>query len=85
VDLVPEPLLLRISGSAGNRTRDFWISSLKLLPLDHRGDMLVTCTEDIWGSGSVDPHGLTSELYESRQLHAPASLLSRREYFLAIG
>jgi hypothetical protein len=27
VDPVPDPLLLRKSGSAGNRTRDFWICS----------------------------------------------------------
>ena len=34
---VPDPLLLRKSGSAGNRTRDLWICSQKLRPLDHRG------------------------------------------------
>jgi hypothetical protein len=27
VDLVPDPLLLRKSGSAGNRARDLWVSS----------------------------------------------------------
>jgi hypothetical protein len=37
VDLVPEPLLLRKSVSAGNLTRDLWICSQKLWPLDHRG------------------------------------------------
>ena len=37
VDLVPDPLLLRKSGSAGNRTRDLCICSQKLWPLDHRG------------------------------------------------
>jgi hypothetical protein len=36
VDLVPDPLLLRNSGSAGNRTRDLWICSQWLWPLDHR-------------------------------------------------
>jgi hypothetical protein len=35
VDPVPDPLLLRKSGSAGNRPRD--ICSQKLWPLDHRG------------------------------------------------
>jgi hypothetical protein len=30
VDPVPDPLLLRKSGSAGNRTRDLWICSLEL-------------------------------------------------------
>jgi hypothetical protein len=37
VDPVPDPLLLRKSGSAVNRTRDLWICSQKLWPLDHRG------------------------------------------------
>jgi hypothetical protein len=37
VDPVPDPLLLRLSGSAGNRTRDLWICSQELWPLDHRG------------------------------------------------
>jgi hypothetical protein len=37
VDPVPDPLLLRKSGSAGNRTLDLWICSHKLWPLDHRG------------------------------------------------
>jgi hypothetical protein len=27
VDPVPDPLLLRKSGSAGNRTRDLWVST----------------------------------------------------------
>jgi hypothetical protein len=40
VDPVPDPLLLRKSGSAGNRTRNFWICSQELWPLDHRGDHL---------------------------------------------
>jgi hypothetical protein len=34
VDPVPDPLLLRKSGSAGNRTRDLW-------PLDHRGGSIL--------------------------------------------
>jgi hypothetical protein len=37
VDSVPDPLLLRKSGRAGNRTRDLWICSQELWPLDHRG------------------------------------------------
>jgi hypothetical protein len=40
VDPVPDPLLLRKCGSAGNRTRDLWICSLELWPLDHRGVLL---------------------------------------------
>jgi hypothetical protein len=42
VDPVPDPLLLRKSGSAGNRTRDLWISSQELWPLDHRGGHILT-------------------------------------------
>jgi hypothetical protein len=37
VNPVPDPLLLRKSGGAGNQTRDLWICSQKLWPLDHRG------------------------------------------------
>jgi hypothetical protein len=36
VDPVPDPLLLRKSGSAGNRTRDLCICSQKLWSLGHR-------------------------------------------------
>jgi hypothetical protein len=36
-DPVTDPVLLRISGSAENRTRDPWICSKELWPLDHRG------------------------------------------------
>jgi hypothetical protein len=39
VDPVPYPLLLRKSGSAGNRTRNLWICSQKLWPLDHGGGL----------------------------------------------
>jgi hypothetical protein len=39
VDLVPDPLLLRKSGSAGNRTRDLWDCSQKLWPLYYRGGL----------------------------------------------
>jgi hypothetical protein len=41
VDPVPDPLLLRKSGGAGNRTRDLRIFSQKLWPLDHRGGLLM--------------------------------------------
>jgi hypothetical protein len=37
VDPVPDPLLLRKSGSAGNRIRDLWVSSQELWRVDHRG------------------------------------------------
>jgi hypothetical protein len=38
---VPDPLPLRKSGSAGNRTRDLCTCSQKLWPLDHRGGHVV--------------------------------------------
>jgi hypothetical protein len=37
VDPIPDPLLLRKSGSSGNRTRDLWLCSQELWPQDHRG------------------------------------------------
>jgi hypothetical protein len=37
VDPLPDPLLLRKSGSARNGTWDLWICSQKLWPVDHRG------------------------------------------------
>jgi hypothetical protein len=36
VDPVPDPLLFRKSGIAGNRTRVLWVSSQELWPLDNR-------------------------------------------------
>jgi hypothetical protein len=33
VDPVPDPLLFRKSGSAGNRTQDIWVRSHELSPL----------------------------------------------------
>jgi hypothetical protein len=36
VDPVPDPLFLRTPGSAGSRTRDFWMYSQELRPLDHK-------------------------------------------------
>jgi hypothetical protein len=64
VDPVPDPLLLRKSGNAGNRTRDLWVSSQELWPLDYNfvcGSIRVwsmlsdikggTLTEGIWEEG----------------------------------
>jgi hypothetical protein len=41
VDPVPDPLLLRKSSSAGNRTQDVWICSQELRPLDHKAVYLL--------------------------------------------
>jgi hypothetical protein len=54
VDPVPYPLLLRKTSSAGNRTRDLWFSSQKLLLLDHRGGPPYTTFREIrneWTTG----------------------------------
>jgi hypothetical protein len=40
VDPVPESLLLRKRGSAGNRTRDLRVCSQEIWPLDHRGGLI---------------------------------------------
>jgi hypothetical protein len=45
VNPVPDPLLIRKSGSAGNRTRNLWISSQELWPLDHRGGQTLKRTK----------------------------------------
>jgi hypothetical protein len=42
VDPVPDPLLFRKSLSAGNRTRDLWVYSQELWPLEHRGGLSAT-------------------------------------------
>jgi hypothetical protein len=47
VDPVPEPLLLRKSGRAGNRTRDLWIGS----PLDHRGGLIFNIVHSFFTLG----------------------------------
>jgi hypothetical protein len=40
MDPVPGPVLLKKSGRAGKRTRDLWVCSQELWPLDHRGGAL---------------------------------------------
>jgi hypothetical protein len=55
--LVPDPLLLRKSGSAGNRTRELWVCSQELWPLDHRGGQflhyMVSYNRMICGTGRI--------------------------------
>jgi hypothetical protein len=46
VNPFPDALLLRKSGSTENRTRDLWICSQELWPLDHRGGSPLLNTED---------------------------------------
>jgi hypothetical protein len=45
VDPVPDPLLLRKFGSAGNPTRDLWICSQELRSQDHSGGRETQCLE----------------------------------------
>jgi hypothetical protein len=39
MDPVPDQLLLRTSGNAGNRTRDLWVCTQELWPLDDSGSL----------------------------------------------
>jgi hypothetical protein len=50
VDPVRDPLLLRKSGRPGNRTRDLWICSQKIWPLDHCDVLLCTTLWLLWGN-----------------------------------
>jgi hypothetical protein len=49
VDPIPDLLLLRKSGSAVNQTRDLWVTSQELWPLDHRDSPYFLRT---WPKGS---------------------------------
>jgi hypothetical protein len=55
VNPVPHPLLLRKSGSAGNRTQNLWTCSQELWPLDHRGG-LHCCI--VWRNTPLPPSAL---------------------------
>jgi hypothetical protein len=59
VDPVPDPLLLRKSGSAVNRTRDLWVSSQERWPLDHRGGHQKPTPDKKWKIGPL------AEIYEA--------------------
>jgi hypothetical protein len=50
VDPVPDPLLLRKSGNAWNRTRYLWVCNQEFWPLDHRGGLgeLITAKIIMW-------------------------------------
>jgi hypothetical protein len=79
VDHVPDPLLLRKSGSAGNLTRDPCICSQKLWPLDHRGGQLeVPCLRNL----------ITHRIWETWNLtcfpvfHYVTPVRRARNYFL---
>jgi hypothetical protein len=70
VDPIPDPLLLRKSGSAGNRTRDLWICSQELWPLDHRGGHTHTIPcikyQSVYQNSIKFGHNLCSALQSTR-------------------
>ena len=76
MDPVPDPLLLRKSGSAGNRTRDLCICSQKLWPLDHGGGYNTYWTEFIWR------YVCKTEVYSRCQKKATLSLISCNTLFV---
>jgi hypothetical protein len=56
VDPIPDPLLLRISGSADNRTRDLWVSSQEICPLGHRvGHCMAVMVRKYQATAANDP------------------------------
>jgi len=69
VDPVPDPLLLRKSGSAGDRTRDLCICSQKLWPLDQWVASTLHTTSE---------HGVTSITTADAHNSAASSRLKRR-------
>jgi hypothetical protein len=60
VDPIPDQLLLRKSGSAGNLNWDLWICDQELWPLDHRDDQRVNIT---WNNFSYHFRWIDSTLY----------------------
>jgi len=69
VDPVPDPLLLRKSGSAGDRTRDLCICSQKLWPLDHRGGLAICTLLLICSKRQLDDDSITSKHVAVRILY----------------
>jgi hypothetical protein len=53
VDPVTDVLLLRKSGSVGNRTRDLWVSSQEVWPLDHKGSPTFITWRLKWSEAAV--------------------------------
>jgi hypothetical protein len=57
-DLVPDPLLLRKSGSAGNGTRDLCHCSQEFCSRDHRGGQLILHKMHVYGEkGAFNGNG----------------------------
>jgi hypothetical protein len=66
-DPVPDPLFLRKSGSAGNRTRNLWICSEKLWPLDHRGGQKKIPSRQLSGLQTPEGGDAEKEVIEDTQ------------------
>jgi len=79
VDPVPDPLLLRKSGSAGDRTRDLCICSQKLWPLDHRGGLKV----NYWNKFEVNSASCWFLLYGYIAMHDQQNI--QIAYHISIG
>jgi hypothetical protein len=86
VDPVPDPLLLRKSGSAGNRTLDLWIWSQELWPLDHRGVEIlkVICK---WGETEQERDGvlqlwfsISTHIFQTQPFRCDFAYLTRNDF-----
>jgi hypothetical protein len=82
VDPVPDSLLLRKYGSAGNRTQDLWISSQKLWPLDHRGSLLLI--HILVNLGGLRNHDFADYARHKLEKLWIANLLTLRYYTICI-
>jgi hypothetical protein len=68
---VPDPLLLRKSGSAGNGTQDLWLCSQELWPLDHKGIRL-----------RIELHYTISRVYiMAFRVRTPCALVAGYQHF----
>jgi hypothetical protein len=77
VNPVPDPLLLRKSGSAGNSTRDLWICSQELRPPDHRGGPLKTLAEKYFETAVTNQRRIQEEWREDKIRATLATIQSR--------
>jgi hypothetical protein len=70
VDPVPDPLLLRKSGSTGNRNRDLCICSQTLWPLDHRGELNRILTHNSFPHDTTTPRVPRPLHYRTSRSHS---------------
>ena len=77
MDPVPDPLLVRKSGSAGDRTRDLCICSQKLLPLDHRGGQNPVTTSKILDAKTEKLSKFRSDVAHNARRHGKKKKISQ--------